>query len=69
MVRSLLGDALMTPEDHAVSASVREGVVMLDGDVARPWDLDLVEAMIWRVPGVIGVENRAVARHPEPHLG
>lgn len=64
-VRSLLGDAMTTPEDHAVTASVRDGVVVLDGSVARPDDLSLVEAMMWRIPGVIGVENYAVAREPE----
>ena len=68
IVRSLLGDALITPEDHGLTASIKDGVVMLHGDVARPTDVDLVEAMIWRIPGVIGVENHAVARNPEPQF-
>ena len=68
-VRSLLADALTTPEDHAVTASVQDGVVYLGGDVARPSDLDLVEGMIWRIPGVVAVHNYAVAREPEPHAG
>jgi CBS domain-containing protein len=64
-VRSLLGDALTTPEDHAVTASVRDGVVILAGEVARPDDLDPVEAMIWRIPGIVAVENNAVIRERE----
>jgi hypothetical protein len=31
----------------------------------RPDDLDLVEAMIWRIPGIVAVENNAVIRERE----
>lgn len=68
VVASLLADGLLTPEDHAVTASVTDGVVTLEGDVARPTDLNVVEAMIWQIPGVVAVENRAVAREPEPQI-
>lgn len=61
-VRSVLRDPLLTPEDNAVTASVEEGVVTLEGTVPYPPDVIVLEAMVWRIPGVIGLRNQVIAR-------
>jgi osmotically-inducible protein OsmY len=61
-VRSVLRNPLLTPEDNAVTASVAEGVVTLEGTVPYPPDLDVLEAMVWRIPGVVALQNQVVAR-------
>ena len=61
-VRAVLRDPLLTPEDNAVTASVAEGVVTLEGTVPFPPDVSVLEAMVWRIPGVVALRNEVVAR-------
>lgn len=61
-VRSVLGDPRLTPEDNAVTASVEEGVVTLEGTVPYPPDVSVLEAMVWRIPGVVALRNQVVPR-------
>lgn len=67
-VEAVLADVTRVPETHQASATVSEGVVTLEGSVQWPRDSGLVEAMVARVPGVVAVDNRLVAREPAPHL-
>ena len=66
-VRELLDDLL--PADPArVTATVKDGVVVLTGDPQSPQDRDLVPAairLIWDVDGVIDVDNRLGQRAPD----
>ena len=61
-VRAVLRDPLLTPEDNAVTASVENGVVTLGGTVPFPPDVSELEALVWRIPGVVGLRNQVVAR-------
>lgn len=61
-LRSVLQNPLLTPEDNAVTASISEGVVTLKGTVPYPPDLAVLEAMVWRIPGVVALRNKVVAR-------
>ena len=65
-VNELLADPVRVPETHRVRPIVAAGVVTLTGDVQWPRDIALFEAVIARVPGVVAVESRLVAREPEP---
>lgn len=67
-IDDLLGDVLRVPETHHAIASVSDGVVTLHGDVQWPSDLRLLEAVVGRLPGVVGVENQLVAREPDPKV-
>ena len=64
-VRELLDDLL--PSDPAsVTATVRNGVVVLTGSPEAPEDRQLIPVairLIWDVDGVIDVDNR-LGRHP-----
>ncbi|WP_372404446.1 CBS domain-containing protein [Streptomyces luteireticuli] len=55
----VLGHELGVPPG-AVSVSVMDGVVTLDGQVGRDLDLPAAIRLAWRVDGVIGVVNRLV---------
>jgi CBS domain-containing protein len=66
--RRLLADPLWVPETHAADPSVASGVVTLQGTVLWPRDVVLVEAVVARIPGVVGVDNRLRSREPEPRL-
>lgn len=55
-------DPRLTPEDNAVTASVEDGLVTLEGTVPYPPDVTVLDAMVWRIPGVVGVRNQVVAR-------
>lgn len=61
-VRSVLRDPHLTPEDNAVTASVEKGVVTLEGTVPYPPDVSVLEAMVWRIPGVVALRNQVVPR-------
>lgn len=61
-VTSVLGDPRLTPENNSVTASVEEGVVTLEGTVPYPPDLSVLEAMVWRIPGVVALHNQVEAR-------
>lgn len=61
-LEAMLADPLRAPDDLDVSATVSEGVVMLEGSVRFPADLPVLTAMVWRIPGVVDVRNDAVAR-------
>ena len=65
-VERMLVDPLRAPDDHTVSASVHQGVVSLAGTVRYPLDLPVLEAMVWRIPGVAGVHHAVTAREPDP---
>ena len=67
-IEAVLADLTRVPETHQVSPAVTDGVVTLNGSVQWPRDSALVEAMVARVPGVVAVDNRLVAREPAPHL-
>lgn len=64
----LLGDVLRVPETHHAIAAVSDGIVTLHGDAQWPSDIRLLEAVVSRLPGVVGVENQLVAREPDPKV-
>ena len=68
-VDAMLSDPLRAPEDHAIEATVADGIVTLRGTVLFPTDLSLLTAMVWRLPGVVDVQNDASAREPNPRVG
>jgi CBS domain-containing protein len=63
----LLGDVLRVPERHEARAFVVAGLVSLNGTAQWPSDVDIIENVVGRVPGVIAVENHLVARERAPH--
>ena len=65
-LRRLLADPFRIAEDHAVQPSVTAGVVILDGTVRRPSDIDIVETEVAAIPGVVAVDSRLHAREHEP---
>jgi CBS-domain-containing membrane protein len=59
-VRELLDD-LLTADPASVTATVRDGVVILTGNPQAPEDREVIPAtirLIWNVDGVIDVSNR-----------
>lgn len=67
-VTALLADARRVPETHDIQPDVAAGVVVLAGTVEWPSDRVLFESVIARVPGVVAIDNRLLARLPEPRL-
>jgi CBS domain-containing protein len=67
-VRMRLANPIEVPEDHAVRFFVSDGVVTLEGTVRHESDVRVVEAMVERVQGVVGVESRLVSRERAPRL-
>jgi CBS domain-containing protein len=65
-VDAMLGDPLRSPERHAATAAVNEGVVTLSGEVQFPDDRDVLAAMVWRIPGVVDVRNLTKSRAAAP---
>jgi osmotically-inducible protein OsmY len=65
-VDAMLGDPLRSPERHAATAAVNEGVVTLSGEVQFPDDRDVLAAMVWRIPGVVDVRNLTKSRAASP---
>ena len=55
---------LAIPRDK-VTAKVDDGVVTLNGVVERPYQRSCAEALVRRVPGVTGVENKIAVRPAE----
>ncbi len=68
-VAQMLADLLRAPEAHAVEATVADGIVTLRGTVRFPVDLPVLTAMVWQLPGIVDVCNKATARHPDPRIG
>lgn len=64
----LFADLLRSPESHAVSAQVADGVVTLDGSVRYPFDLAMMSNLAWQVSGVVDVRGNLVAREPSPRI-
>lgn len=64
----LLDDPLRMPETNNARVTVQGGVVSLSGIVDWEADVKIVESVLSRVPGVIAVDNRLVARDSEPVL-
>ncbi|MEY2426287.1 MAG: hypothetical protein QOI61_1859 [Actinomycetota bacterium] len=62
----LLGDVLRVPEKHEARAFVVHGLVSLNGTAQWPSDVEIIERVVGRVPGVIAVENHLVPRQPAP---
>lgn len=67
-VAQMLADPLRAPEEHTVEATVVDGVVTLRGTVHFPMDLPVLNAMVWRLPGVVDVCNEAISREPDPRI-
>lgn len=67
-IEALLRDVWRVPERHDAHAEVAAGVVTLEGTAQWPSDVPIIEAVVARVPGVVAVENRLVAREAEPTL-
>jgi CBS domain-containing protein len=66
-IRELLASPLHAPDDvFIVRVEVQDGLVKLWGTVERPSDVGVVEGVVRRVPGVVGVDARLEARSPEP---
>jgi CBS domain-containing protein len=63
-VERILGDPLLVPEDHTVTARVHEGIVTLEGGVEAAGDVRLIETMVRDAPGVIDVVSRIAIRRP-----
>jgi hypothetical protein len=67
-IEAALADPMRVPETHEARASVAAGVVTLLGTALWPGDVTLLEAVVGRVAGVVGVDNRLTAREPAPQL-
>lgn len=67
-IRTRLASPRYTPEDQAVSFSVDEGIVSLEGSVLHEGDRPVVEGMVRAVPGVIAVVSRLAFLEPDPSL-
>ena len=66
-IRELLDD-LLPADPGSVTATVRDGVVILTGHPEAPEDLEIISMvirLIWDVDGVIDVANRLGERGPE----
>jgi len=63
-----LGTVRYAPEDHDVTASVHDGVVVLDGSVELEGEVPVVEGLARDVPGVVQVISRVTYREPNPPL-
>jgi CBS domain-containing protein len=59
-----LADPLYAPENHAVQASVDDGVVTLAGRVRLEGEEALVHGLAERVPGVVRVIDRVTFEEP-----
>ncbi|HKY77175.1 MAG TPA: CBS domain-containing protein, partial [Acidimicrobiia bacterium] len=65
-IRARLASPVYTPEDQAVTFSVADGVVTLEGSVRFAGDRPVVEGMVRNVPGVVAVDSRLAYLEPNP---
>jgi CBS domain-containing protein len=65
-ISGMLTDPRCLPEDNHIRAQVRDGVVVLTGDVRLRSDVQVVAAVIGRVRGVIDVVDRLQWSEPDP---
>ena len=65
-IRARLASPTYTPEDQAVTFSVADGVVILEGSVRFEGDRPVVEGMVRDVPGVVAVESRLAYLEANP---
>jgi CBS domain-containing protein len=65
-VEARLNDPVTFERSHGVSFAVANGVVTLTGTVPFPHDIGPLGTMISDVPGVVKVDNKVTAVHPEP---
>jgi hypothetical protein len=62
----LRGDPLWMPDDHAVTFSVNDGVVTMQGSVLYPSDGHVVRNIVQQIPGVVQVIDELTWRKPDP---
>jgi CBS domain-containing protein len=67
-LQARLASPRYAPDDHAVTFTVTQGVVRLQGTVLHPSDRPVVGALAQAIPGVVAVETNLEAREPEPTL-
>lgn len=65
-IATVFSDPLGAPDATLVEVTVRDGVVELTGTVQFPIDIPVLSAIVWRMPGVIGVHNEVTATEPNP---
>jgi CBS-domain-containing membrane protein len=63
-IERLLRDPLSAPDDHEVTAHVRDGIVTLAGRVSLASHRRLIETMVREVPGVVDVQSDDVTVAP-----
>lgn len=61
-ITARLGNVRYAPEEHGVTATVRDGVVTLEGWVETDGEVQVVEGLVRDVPGVVAVDNRVTYR-------
>lgn len=59
-IESTLRDPLLSPELPAFVCFVWDGEVLLEGSVAKPDDIDVVEHIVRQIPGVVNVHNNLI---------
>ena len=67
-LRELLSDPVRVPEGQHVDIDVDHGVVTLSGRVQFTDDARVLDALVWRVPGVVAVRDATLATEAEPHV-
>lgn len=67
-IEALLRDVWRVPERHDAHAAVGGGVVTIEGTTQWPSDAAIIERLVAGIPGVVAVDNRLVAREPEPSV-
>jgi CBS domain-containing protein len=65
-VAKLLSSPITAPDGHEAAFSVVDGVVTLTGTTDKPSDIHLIETIVGAIPGVVSIDDRLTARHPEP---
>jgi CBS domain-containing protein len=61
-IRARLEDPRLVPEDHAVEATVHEGVVTLEGSVRIEYDRPVIVSAVRQVPGVVHIVDHLTVR-------
>lgn len=64
-IEAKLASPRYAPENHEVTFSVAEGVVILEGKVGFQGEVGVVEGLVWGVPGVVHVVNKVEFKFTE----